>query len=88
MRTYEATAKSASEHASNWSGWGMKFESKSLRDEVASLLKKKGIQTKKSSSFDTIHPQYVTDYVGYVETGFGNSQYQMSFKLYNLNPVK
>ena len=52
---------------------GGTFQSKELRDAVAKLLKSYGFTVRRGSiSNQNLHPEYVTDYVGTLETGFGN----------------
>lgn len=63
------------------------FSNRQLRDEVAAELRKRGESPRKSvSSGSRLHPEYVTDFIGTYETGFGNSDYQRHWsKLYNLS---
>lgn len=57
------------------------FQSKALRDEVQMLIGGR----KSSISGSNLHPEYITDYVGTLEQGFGNTQYQMYWsKLYTI----
>lgn len=65
------------------------FISKEKRNLLASKLKQEGHIVKKSSCRGQfIHPEYVEDYEGQIETGFGNSQYNTFFKvLYGLHVV-
>ena len=61
----------------------LKFMSKSNRDIAFKLILKdiNSPAVKKSSvSGQLIHPEYIEDYVGEIETGFGNSMYQTYFK--------
>jgi hypothetical protein len=62
------------------------FQSKENRDKAYKLMKAKGLNVKRRSSIgQQIHPEYVEDYEGEIETGFGNTMYQRSFPvLYNL----
>lgn len=65
------------------------FQNKANRDAVATLLKVAGHKVKLSSSrSQQIHPEYVTDFVGTYETGFGNTDYQTFFpNLYKIEIV-
>jgi hypothetical protein len=57
------------------------FIDKANRDKAFDLLKRAGIVARKTtSSYQRLHPEYVEDYVGEIETGFGNSMYQTLFK--------
>lgn len=62
------------------------YQSKERRDEAFKILKDKGISAKKTtSSSQEIHPEYIEDYKGEIETGFGNTMYRTYFKkLYNI----
>lgn len=68
---------------------GCLFQSKEIRDDVARFLRKKGVTARKGSSRNQcLHPEYVLDYEGILETGFGNTQYQTHWKvLYTLKVV-
>lgn len=57
---------------------GCLFQSREIRDDVARFLKEeRGVTTRKGSSRNQcLHPEYVLDYEGTLETGFGNTQYQ------------
>ena len=56
------------------------FQSKAKRDERARELKSMGMTVKKSSVRNQLlHPQYVEDWQGELETGFGNTQYATFF---------
>lgn len=77
MQVREAVAKTAVQYAEEvqFRGQGT-FQSKAMRDEVVQILLGLGFSVHKSSiSAQNLHPEYVTDYVGRLETGFGNSQY-------------
>jgi uncharacterized Zn finger protein (UPF0148 family) len=66
--------------ASARSGSRMKFQSKEHRDKVFKALKMKGLNVKKRVvKGQLLHPEYVEDYEGTVETGFGNTMYQTMF---------
>jgi hypothetical protein len=59
----------------------LSFMVKANRDRAFNLLSAKGVRARKtSSSNQRIHPEYVEDYVGVIETGFGNTMYQTPFK--------
>lgn len=62
------------------------FMNKENRDRAFKILKQRGINARRSSrQGQIIHPDYVEDYVGDVETGFGNTDYKRMFPvLYNL----
>ena len=68
---------------------GALFISKEKRDLLAAKLKQEGYNVKNSSCRgQQLHPEYVEDYEGLIETGFGNSQYQTFFSvLYKLMVV-
>lgn len=87
MQVTEVTAKTDEEYASIVVGRrrGL-FQSKELRDRVCVVLKQHGHSPLKSTvSGQNLHPEYVTDYVGTLETGFGNTQYQTYWsKLYTI----
>lgn len=52
------------------------FTSKENRNLVATLLKQAGHKVKLTSQRNVqLHPEYVEDFVGTYETGFGNSDY-------------
>ena len=65
---------------------GTLFKDKGKRDEVAKELKGLGYKVKRGNATNQqLHPEYVEDYEGSIETGFGNSMYQMFWrKLYTL----
>lgn len=62
------------------------YANKENREIAYNILKNNGVIAKKSnSSNQQIHPEYIEDYTGMIEIGFGNSMYQTFFKkLYNL----
>ena len=64
----------------------LRFMHKVNRDKAYELVKKVGLKGKKSTSRgQRIHPEYLEDYSGEIETGFGNSMYQSYFAvIYNL----
>ena len=67
------------------SGRNLHFMDKTKRDAIFKLCGGK----KSTSRNQKIHPEYIEDFEGEIETGFGNSQYQTYFKiLYNLQEVK
>lgn len=88
MHVYERTQKSVAEYASEVSqrGRGL-FQSQELRNKVCAKLISDGQSvTKRSTRGQQLHPEYVTDYVGTIESGFGNSQYQTYWSvLYEVN---
>lgn len=52
------------------------FCNKDLRDEVAKHLTRAGYLVRKGSvRGQQLHPEYVTDFVGEYQTGFGNTDY-------------
>ncbi len=91
IREYEATLKTTQEYANQFLSTRRRliFTDKDRRDQVAAELKKAGVSTRKSvESGITLHPEYIADWQGYVETGFGNTMYQTTHrKLYFLSPV-
>lgn len=82
MHSYTATAKTVEQYADDFRSpqGSLLFQSRELRDSVARLLKDRGVKhTKRVSKGQKIHPEYVADYVGHVETGFGNTMYRTYF---------
>lgn len=72
MIVREAKAKTVEEYAAEVRSRGKgTFQSKELRDEVVKLVG----GTKSTLRAQNMHPEYVTDYVGRIESGFPNSQY-------------
>jgi hypothetical protein len=65
------------------------FKNKEHRDEVAKILKSKGYKIKMDMSHNQrLHPEYIADYEGTYETGFGNADYQTFWnKLYNIEII-
>jgi hypothetical protein len=66
------------------------FQSKENRDKAFDTLKAYGHNNivKGTTSNQRIHPEYVEDYEGEIETGFGNSMYNTPFKkLYKIEFV-
>lgn len=65
------------------------FQSKETRDNVAKLLKSEGKKVRKGSTRgQQLHPEYIADFVGTYETGFGNTDYQRVWAiLYSLEVV-
>lgn len=65
------------------------FMNKSNRDRAFLLIKNAGLNARKTASRgQSIHPEYVEDYTGMIETGFGNSMYRTNFKvLYNIELI-
>ncbi len=67
---------------------GCNFKNLKTRNAVARKLSRRVIATRKSSSgLQRIHPQYVLDFVGECEIGFGNTDYLNYFRIYGLNVV-
>lgn len=66
-----------------------KFKSKDERDKWDKIAKSMGYVTKKSSiRAQNLHPEYIDDYEGQIETGFGNSMYDMFWAvIYKLEVV-
>jgi len=78
MTLVTATVKTIEEYANAVLSKDIRslFCNKGTRNEVAKELKKRGYRVKLSSTRgSTLHPEYVTDYVGAYETGFGNTDY-------------
>ena len=64
---------------------GMRFMCIKTRNAVAKLLKAKGIPHRKAcSGMQQLHPQYIADYVGEYEIGFGNTDYQQMHRIYTI----
>lgn len=58
------------------------FQSKANRDAKVRELKAQGKNvTKTSICNQLVHPQYVKDYQGSYETGFGNTDYKTPFSV-------
>jgi hypothetical protein len=88
MITYEKFAQSPEEYAALFQTRGrILFQHKDMRDDVFRILKSRGLKVKKGSSrSQNIHPEYIADYVGIIETGFGNSMYRTYFAhLYSIS---
>jgi hypothetical protein len=88
--TVTKTARTIEAHATDvcvYGRMGCLFQSKETRDAVAKWLKAKGIKTKKGTSRgQQLHPEFVQDFVGTYETGFGNADYQTRWgTLYRLS---
>lgn len=62
------------------------YQDLTKRNARAKELKSQGYSVlKRSSSGSQLHPEYVTDYQGTFETGFGNTDYLTTWgKLYHL----
>lgn len=66
-------------------GRTLHFQSKEARDSVYRELKDRVKLRRSTSTGSILHPEYVADYKGKIETGIGNTQYKTMFpKLYNL----
>ena len=65
---------------------GSLFISKEKRNELAAKCKKEGYIVKKSNVRNQqLHPEYIEDYEGQIEIGFGNSDYRRYWQvLYKL----
>ena len=91
MQIREVVAKSIAQYAEDvqFRGSG-RFQNKTTRDEVAKALNRLGISVHLGSiACQNLHPEYVTDYVGTLETGFWNSQYMTYWpKLYKVTIVR
>ena len=66
------------------------FCNKANRDTVFKLAKAEGLNIKKSSiKNQQLHPEYLEDYKGTYNTGFGNTDYQMFWaNLYNIEVAR
>jgi len=87
MTTYDAHKLSAAEYADLFCSRGrLTFQDKKLRDEVFRILRKRNVKCRKTSIRNQLlHPEYVADYEGRVETGFGNTMYKTHFSaLYSI----
>ena len=83
MDISERKAKTAAEYAREVMarGHGL-FQSRTTRDAVVRFLKASGLNPSRGSTRgQLIHPEYVTDYVGTLETGLGNTMYRTYFKV-------
>jgi hypothetical protein len=81
MQAVTKEAKTIAQYADDvqWRRRGS-FQFKATRDEVAKHLKSLGIPTRKGSIRNQLmHPEYITDYVGSYETGFGNTDHRTHF---------
>jgi|GEM_PF-6194595 len=67
-------------------GRSVHFHKKENRDKIYSLAKAEGLSVRKSSIRNQqLHPEYLEDFEGSYETGFGNTDYQRFWSnLYNL----
>ena len=65
------------------------FGSRKTRDQVALVLKHRGVKTKKTLERGArLHPEHIADFEGIYETGFGNTDYQTTWAvLYGLEVV-
>lgn len=65
------------------------YSKKENRDKAVTLLKNTGITCFKSVlNNQYIHPEYIEDYQGEIEIGFGNTMYQTRFeKLYLITGI-
>lgn len=91
MQTRTVEKLTTEEYATSVFSWrGATFHSKEVCDEVVKFLKADGYSVSvKTVKGQNLHPEYVTDYVGVLETGFGNSQYQTYWsKLYEVKAVR
>lgn len=63
-----------------------RFSQLANRNAVVKALKAKGYTVRVETSRGCrLHPEYVTDFVGVYETGFGNSDYETHWKaVYNV----
>ena len=58
------------------------YMNKSNRDRAFLLVKKAGLKARRTSvRGQRIHPEYIEDYSGTIETGFGNTMYESSFSI-------
>jgi hypothetical protein len=58
------------------------YISKAKRDARAKQLKAEGHLVRRGTVRNQqLHPQYIEDFEGALETGFGNTQYQMSWSV-------
>lgn len=56
------------------------FCNRKNRDNYARELKAQGYKVRRTSTRNQlIHPEYIHDYNGYYETGFGNGYYKTHF---------
>src|SRR3970040_392874 len=56
------------------------YQRKENRDRAFTMVKAAGLNARRSTSRNQqIHPEYVEDYVGKIETGFGNVMYETLF---------
>jgi len=61
------------------------FMKKENRDRAFDLVKNEFEVRKSVTNSQQLHPEYVEDYEGEIEVGFGNSMYQTYFKkIYNI----
>lgn len=83
LKQVTKSAMTVEQYADRFGGFcGLTFQSKETRDAVAAELKKRGKSFKKCSTRgQRMHPEYVTDFVGTYETGFGNQDYLTTWKV-------
>jgi hypothetical protein len=65
------------------------YQNKANRDAKAKELKAQGLRVKRGSFGPArLHPQYIKDFQGHYETGFGNTDYLSMFgRLYTVEVV-
>ena len=79
-QTYKKTYSKTQAIETAKRGRRLLFQDKAHRDEVYKELTRKGLTVKRGSrKGQVLHPEYVEDYEGEVETGFGNTMYQYMF---------
>jgi hypothetical protein len=89
MTTIERIQKSPEELAEYWDYRRMTFQSKDTRDTVHAILKQRGYRVVRRSIRNCrLHPEYIADYVGCFEVGFGNTDYMSEWNnLYTIEGV-
>jgi hypothetical protein len=65
-------------------GWHFISRDNALRFKKALSLRNKGGIVKLKKQVQRIHPEYIEDFVGTYETGFGNEDYLRTFTIYTV----
>jgi hypothetical protein len=68
-------------------GWHFISRDNALRFKTALALRNKGRIVKLKKQVQRIHPEYIEDYSGSYETGFGNEDYLRTFTIYTVRMV-
>ena len=56
------------------------YQNKANRDRAFKMVKAAGLNARRSTTRNQqLHPEHIEDYVGKIETGFGNTMYETVF---------